>query len=188
MGTQFGPNFHKLGDYAPAENKAVIDNFVAAGLDNPAFGTALRGLVAMSITKVPLNADGWDGFPHERALLLDGLRSKTNNAIVLGGDSHDSWAYNLYEDGKMEGEKVAVNLNAPAVTSGGYGRVVGTLFGIIAGAVGGIENLLSVVRDSLLADNNGLVYADINLKGFVAVTATKVRSLIYLRYGAQDRC
>ncbi|CAJ1966872.1 unnamed protein product [Cylindrotheca closterium] len=173
MGNQLPPNFHKLADYAPEENKVLLQNFVGAGLQNPQFGTLLRGLVAMSIKKISLNSDAWDGFAHERALLLEGLRTKTNNPIVLGGDSHDSWAYSLVEDGGFEGEKIAVNINAPAVTSGGYGRVVGALFGFIAGAIGGIENLLKIVQDSLLADNSGLLYADINLKGFVAVTATK---------------
>jgi len=173
MGNQLVANFDKLADSAPESNKAFLENFVSTGLRNPTFGAALRALVAMSIKRIPLYADCWDGFAHERALLLDGLKKNTNNAIILGGDSHDSWAYTLFEDGYLGGEKVAVNLNAPSVTSGGYGLVLGALFSVVAGAIGGAENLLKIFQDSFVADNSGLVYAELNRKGFIAVTATK---------------
>lgn len=177
MGNQLVPNFHKLPDFAPESDKEYLENFIASQLQNPSFGAAIRGLVAMAIKKLPLNSDSWDGFAHERAILLEGLRSRTNNAIILGGDSHDSWAYTLYEDGYLGGEKVAANLNAPAVTSSGYGEVLGFLFLFAVSALGGIENLLVIVEDVLLDGNSGLLYAELKRKGFIAVTATKVCSM-----------
>lgn len=176
MGNQLVPNFHKLADFAPENVKAILGGFVTAGLRNPQFGGFLRGLVAMSIKKITLTSDSWDGFAHERVLLLDGLRENTNNPIVLGGDSHDSWAYTLFEDGYLGGEKVAVNINTPSVTSGGYGRILNSLFSVTAGVLSGMENIVKIVQDSLLNDNSGLLYTDLNKRGFIAVTATKVCS------------
>lgn len=174
MGNQFVPNFHKIADHAADSQKPFFDSFVKTGIENPDFGPFLRGLVAMSIKKIPLYTDSWDGFSHERRLLLDGFRTKTNNPIVLGGDSHDSWAYSVNEDGWLGGEKVAVNLNCAAVTSPGYREVMQNLFGFVAGLLGGFENVLQVVEKSLLADNPSLIHADIQEKGFVVVKATKV--------------
>lgn len=174
MGPQMAVNFDKLSDFAPESQKSIIDTFVQFGYASES-GFFLRALVAMAITNTPLNSDSWDGFSHERGLLLDGIQEKASNPIIIGGDSHDSWVYTLFEGGAMEGDPVAVNFNCPPVTSSGYGAVVGPLLQPIAGFVGGIENAFAIVEASLTANNEGLLYSEIFRKGFVAVKATKVR-------------
>jgi alkaline phosphatase D len=177
MGPQLAINFDKLRDFAPDNQKSIIDLFVQLGYANEnAF--LLRGLVAMALTNTSLNSDAWDGFSHERGLLLNGFQEKTNNPIVLGGDSHESWVYTLFEDGAIAGNPVAVNLNGPAVTSPGYGAVLGPLFQPVAAFLGGIENAFQICEDSLTGSNEGLMYAEISRKGFVAVKATKVRNFV----------
>jgi hypothetical protein len=154
MGPRLAINFDKLSDFAPDNQKAAIDLFVQLGYtDENAF--LLRGLVAMALTNTSVSSDGWDGFSYERGLLLNGLQEKTNNPIVLGGDSHYSWVYTLFEDGAITGNPVAVNLNCPAVTSPGLGLVVGPVFEPVAALLGGIEipfKLLKTLRRVAMRD------------------------------------
>lgn len=177
MGPRLAINFDKLSDFAPDNQKSVVDLFVQLGYDDEN-AYLLRGLVAMALTNTSVSSDGWDGFSHERGLLLNGFQEKTNNPIVLGGDSHDSWVYTLFEGGAITGNPVAVNLNCPAVTSAGFGLVLGPLFEPVAAFLGGIENAFQIVENSQTASNEGLLYAEILRKGFVAVKATKVRNFV----------
>eukprot|EP00980_Cylindrotheca_fusiformis_P008741 scaffold1869_cov122-Cylindrotheca_fusiformis.AAC.3 len=172
MGPQLSVNFDKLSDFASDNQKTIIDTFVQVGYSTDQ-GYLLRALVAMAISDTPLNSDSWDGFMYERGLLLDGFQKKANNVIVLGGDSHDSWAYKLFQGGGLDGNPVAVNLNCPAVTSAGYGAVVEPLFESVAGFLGGIQNAIKIVEDSVTGNNEGLLYTELYRKGFVAVKATK---------------
>jgi len=66
---------------------------------------------------LPLNLDAWDGYPAERERVLDLFRQHANNAVVLAGDTHSSWAFDL-QDG--EGDAIAVEFGTPSVSSPGF--------------------------------------------------------------------
>jgi alkaline phosphatase D len=66
---------------------------------------------------LPLNLDAWDGYPADRERVLNLFREHANNAVVLAGDTHSSWAFDLHDD---EGDAIAVEFGTPSVTSPGF--------------------------------------------------------------------
>lgn len=66
---------------------------------------------------LPLNLDAWDGYPANRKRVLNAIRNHANNVVVLAGDSHSSWAFDLSDD---EGNAIAVEFGTPSVTSPGF--------------------------------------------------------------------
>ena len=66
---------------------------------------------------LPFNLDAWDGYPADRERVLDLFRQHANNAVVLSGDTHSSWAFDLHDD---TGEAIAVEFGTPSITSPGF--------------------------------------------------------------------
>ncbi|MEX0738657.1 MAG: alkaline phosphatase D family protein [Pseudohongiella sp.] len=66
---------------------------------------------------LPLNLDAWDGYPADRERVLDLFQQHANNAVVLAGDTHSSWAFDLHDD---EGDAIAVEFGTPSVSSPGF--------------------------------------------------------------------
>jgi alkaline phosphatase D len=73
----------------------------------------------------PINADQWDGYRAARARFYD-MASAVPNLVVLTGDIHSSWAFDLAVDPQGEydpetGEgSVGVEFVTPGVTSAGF--------------------------------------------------------------------
>lgn len=65
---------------------------------------------------LPLNMDAWDGYPAARARLLDAVRGADSDFVVLSGDSHNGWAFDLDRDG----QPVGVEFAGHSVTSPGF--------------------------------------------------------------------
>jgi len=61
---------------------------------------------------------------HPSIIRYDLFKDHTNNAIVLSGDVHDSWAYTMKN---TAGANVAVNIVAGGVTANGWGGVGGAV-------------------------------------------------------------
>lgn len=66
---------------------------------------------------LPLNLDAWDGYPENRSRTLKAFREHANNVVVLAGDTHSSWAFDLHAD---DNQIVAVEFGTPSVTSPGF--------------------------------------------------------------------
>ena len=66
---------------------------------------------------LPLNLDAWDGYPENRSRTLQAFREHANNVVVLAGDTHSSWAFDLHAD---DNQIVAVEFGTPSVTSPGF--------------------------------------------------------------------
>ena len=64
---------------------------------------------------VPLNMDAWDGYPAARDRLLKASLSADANLVVLSGDSHNAWAFDL----DRKGARVGVEMAGSSVTSPG---------------------------------------------------------------------
>lgn len=73
------------------------------------------GLIAASLG-LPFWFDNWDGYPAARSRLLRSAQEANANLIVLSGDSHNAWGFDLDEGGKPAGVEFA----GQSVTSPGY--------------------------------------------------------------------
>ena len=123
MAPQVPPSFVKLFEFIVDPTISPLVKLLIDAVLAHQSGYLFRGLVAMAITKTPWNLDAFDGFAYERSKLIEGFAKHTNNPIILFGDSHDSWASTLYENGYMDGKSRAVNLGCPGVTSPGWGEL-----------------------------------------------------------------
>ncbi len=85
---------------------------------------------------LPYNLDNWGGYPKARSRLLAAAQRSDTNLVVVTGDSHNGWAFDLPEGGKPAG----VEFGGHSVTSPGFEQatkgtdpaVVGR--GMVAGA------------------------------------------------------
>jgi len=99
--------------------RAVLAPQVAGWL-TPAASAELRQQVQVGVGAgrfgLPFTLDSWDGYPAARARLLRSALDSDSNLIVLSGDSHNAWAFDLALDGTPAGAEFAVQ----SVTSWGY--------------------------------------------------------------------
>ncbi|RZM35202.1 MAG: alkaline phosphatase, partial [Sphingomonas sp.] len=100
--------------------------------DSPerARGYLLAGVAAAKVG-LPFNYDNWGGYPAARARFLRKAQGLGANLVVLSGDSHNAWAYDLGQDGKP----VGVEFAGHAVTSPGYEAASKTDPKVIAAAL-----------------------------------------------------
>lgn len=66
--------------------------------------------------QLPMNLDAWDGYPAARSRLYQDLLSHANNPLILAGDTHNSWAFNLRDDSHTP---VGVEIATPGISSPG---------------------------------------------------------------------
>jgi alkaline phosphatase D len=105
VGTNMGYN------YVPETAMATISpdspqrnrDYVAAG-------------VALGKAGLPYNFDNWGGYPAARSRLLSAAQSHGRDLVVVTGDSHNGWAFDLPEGGKPAG----VEFGGHSVTSPGF--------------------------------------------------------------------
>ncbi len=71
---------------------------------------------------LPWNLDAWDGYPAARARLLDACATHGANALIIGGDSHNTWVNNLEASGG--GRLAAIEFAGGSVTSPGFERAL----------------------------------------------------------------
>ncbi|WP_404372797.1 alkaline phosphatase D family protein [Sphingomonas sp. MMS24-J45] len=116
-------------------------NYIMAGV-----GAAKLGL--------PFNYDSWGGYPAARARFLKGAQALGANLIVLSGDSHNAWAYDLAQDGKPAGVEFAGH----SVSSPGYEAATATDPKVIAA--------------TLVRANPELKWCDTSRRGYMAMTLT----------------
>ncbi|RMF15025.1 MAG: alkaline phosphatase [Alphaproteobacteria bacterium] len=79
---------------------------------------AIEGLGRMGL---PLNLDAWDGYAAARERFYSAIRKANADVVVLSGDSHNSWAFDLADE---TGRATAVEMAGPAVSSPGFAQYV----------------------------------------------------------------
>jgi alkaline phosphatase D len=105
VGTNMGYNFvpetamATISPNSPQRNR----DYVAAG-------------VALGKAGLPYNFDNWGGYPAARSRLLSAAQSHGRDLVVVTGDSHNGWAFDLPEGGKPAG----VEFGGHSVTSPGF--------------------------------------------------------------------
>ncbi|MDX1580076.1 MAG: alkaline phosphatase D family protein [Alphaproteobacteria bacterium] len=105
---------------------------------------------------LPWNVDQWDGYPKARERVAKSMLEHASNAVVLAGDTHNGWAFNL--DLEPGSKPYAVEFGAPGVSSSG------------------MESFLpmdpAVAREEIMKRNNEVVYLNNTDRGYTLVTLT----------------
>jgi alkaline phosphatase D len=118
------------------------------------------GVLAASVG-LPASVDSWSGYPAARNRLLDTLRQHADNTVVLAGDSHNAWAYDLYA-----GDEKKTGINPAAVEFAGHSV-----------SSPGLEAYLPVEEDkrvaALIEASPELRWANTHERGYMAITVTK---------------
>jgi len=111
----------------------------------------------MSGLGLPWNLDSWGGYPAARARFLEACAANANNAVVLGGDSHNCWVSNLRGNGSRI---AALEFAGGSVTSPGFERT------LTRAAPGERETMIR-------AANPQLAFCDITNRGYAALRFTR---------------
>jgi alkaline phosphatase D len=115
----------------------------------------LNAAVAASQAGLPLNMDSWDGYPAARAKLYKAALAADANLVVLTGDSHNAWAFELAH----ERTPVGVEFGGQSVSSPGF------------------ESYLTFVKPqdlaaALVAENSPLKWSDTAQRGYMQIDLT----------------
>ena len=108
---------------------------------------------------LPFNLDAWDGYPAARERLLRSALDANANLIVLSGDTHNAWAFDL----DLGGTAAGVEFGGHSVTSPG---IEGSLPRVDPRAVAG----------TLVAHNRQLKWANTRHRGYMTLQLTPERA------------
>lgn len=139
MGKQVAPK--QAMDWLKPDAPEISKRYVKAGVTLAALG-------------LPTNLDNWGGYPAARARFLKSAQAANANLVVISGDSHNAWAYDLAQDGRPAGVEFAGH----AVTSPGYESSTAADPKVIARA--------------LVETNPELKWCDTSRRGYMALTLT----------------
>lgn len=114
----------------------------------------LKAIDAATKAGLPPDLDDWSGFPAARSRLLGAAQAADADLVVLSGDSHNAWAFDLAEGGKPAG----VEFGGHSVTSPG------------------LEGYLSVPPEMtaglIKSASPQLKWADTSNRGYMAIEVT----------------
>ena len=113
--------------------------------------------IAAAKAGLPSNFDNWGGYPAARARFLRSAQAMDADLVVISGDSHNAWAYDLAQDGRAAGVEFAGH----SVTSRGY--------------EGSIRTDPRRVAAALVRANPELKWCDTSRRGYMAMTLTPER-------------
>lgn len=116
---------------------------------------------------LPLNMDAWDGYPAARERLFKASLEADANLIVLAGDTHNAWNFDLAHDG----------------------TAVGVEFGVSSVSSPGFESYLAMVPPAamaaaLVSQNDELIWADTSQRGYMTVELTPTAATSEWRFVA----
>ena len=153
--------------------EVVMGDAVIAGMPADTSDWLKRRLIAdvqAGHVNVPLNMDSWDGYPAARARLFKSALNANANLVVLSGDSHNAWAFDL--DHKRA--RVGVEMGGASVTS--------------PGAESSIRWMNSdALAKATVARNRQLNWCDMAQRGYLAVELTPAAATSEWRFMATVR-
>jgi alkaline phosphatase D len=143
---------------------AALAEQIGAGLPDY-IRQRLTAAVLASKAGLPSNMDAWDGYPAARARVLKSALEADANLLVLAGDTHNGWAFELDHEGTAAGVEFGVH----SVSSPGF------------------ESYLAIVppkdlAGALVAENAGLKWADTAQRGYMVVELTPTRAATEYRF------
>ncbi len=116
----------------------------------------VRAGVTAAKAGIPYNLDNWGGYPAARSRLLAAAQRHGRDLVVVTGDSHNGWGYDLPEGGKPAG----VEFGGHSVTSPGFEQ-----------STRGLDP--RVVAGALLNKNNPeLRWVDTSNRGYMHLSLT----------------
>lgn len=119
---------------------------------------------------LPWNMDAWDGYPAARERLFKSSLEAGANLLVLAGDSHNAWAFDL----DHQGHRVGVEMAGHSVTS--------------PGAEGSIRwRRPDDLAKDIVARNSQLKWCDTSQRGYMSVELTPKAALGEFRFTANVR-
>lgn len=124
--------------------------------DAPAIARSRVGVGTLaSKLGLPLNFDAWDGYPQARKRILDAAQQADADLIVLSGDSHNGWAFDL----DAGNGAVGVEFGGHSVASPGFESFTA-----------GVDPA-SVAR-TVVEENDQLQWANTENRGYMTVSLT----------------
>lgn len=141
-----------------------MENWLATDVPQFVKERVMRGALAAK-AGIPSNMDAWDGYPAARAKALAAAQAGNADLIVLTGDSHNAWAFDLTQDGKAAGVEFAGHsVTSPGLESSFTGTDNATLSKALAGA------------------NPGLAWTDTGGRGYMAMELTPDKAISEWRF------
>ena len=137
---------------------AEASDWIRSGVDGRTRAGLVNGLDAAR-AGLPFNLDNWGGYPAARARLLRASLDAHANLVVLSGDSHNAWAFDL----ALEGARAGIEFAGHSVSSSGYESELPRV------------HPHDVVR-ALVAGNPELKWAETSRRGYVAIELTPERA------------
>jgi alkaline phosphatase D len=136
------------------------------GADSPSYvkERVMRGALAAK-AGIPSNMDAWDGYPAARAKALSAAQAGNADLVVLTGDTHNAWAFDLAHEGKAAGVEFAGH----SVTSSG-----------LESSFTGTDNATLV--KTLTNENAGLAWADTGGRDYMTVELTPEKAVSEWRF------
>lgn len=119
--------------------------------------TGFRDAIRAGRLGVPMWMDRWDGYPAARARLLHAAQAADADLVMLSGDSHNAWAFELAQDGRPAGVEFAGH----SVSSGGM--------------EGNCAADPRVVARGFVAANPEMKWADTSRRGYMMIEVTPQR-------------
>jgi len=119
----------------------------------------IANALAATRAGLPVNMDAWDGYPAARERLLAGARAADANLVVLSGDSHNAWAFELAHGG----DRAGVEFAGSSVTSPG-----------IEGSLDWLDP--AKFATDTVGFNPSLKWCDTRRRGYMAVELTPARA------------
>ena len=144
-GTNMGYNYtpEEALNWFPADTPDSRKNYARQGI-----AAAKAGL--------PYNLDNWGGYPAARSRVLAAAQRADANLVVVTGDSHNGWAYDLPEGGKPAG----VEFGGHSVSSPGF-----------ESATQGTDPAL-IARTLLQSSKQELRWVDTSNRGYMHLSLT----------------
>jgi alkaline phosphatase D len=111
---------------------ALTDQQLNLEQTKPEYRPILQMMQALAKDKLPFNLDAWDGYWVCRDRLFASLAKHAVNPLVLAGDTHNAWAFNLTNE---KGQAVGVEIGTPGVNSPGLETYLATEPQVLAQAM-----------------------------------------------------
>lgn len=139
----------------------------AVTVENPPqrLQTFLDNMAALAAAGLPLNLDAWDGYPAARDRLFSDLIEHASNPLVLAGDTHNAWIFNLSD---TQGRAVGVEIGTPGISSPGLESI--------------IPAKPELLKQALMDTSPELVHADTVHRGWAEVVLTPAAATSEFHY------
>ena len=109
---------------------------------NAEYRPILQMMQTLARDNLPFNLDAWDGYWACRNRVFTSLIEHGVNPLVLAGDTHNAWAFNLATD---QGQAVGVEVGTPGVNSPGLEYYLATEPQVLAKAMKNASSELHAV-------------------------------------------